>query len=182
MQRPGDPSREDGERRRRQPVFFTSSLAARDSERSKPWLVARRGGEVPEPEPAVERLFPQTGGDLPQYIYPSVAPDERSRVNPAEGRKADPNLKDSDVWAWLPPPLIHEGQKVQSNWLHDFLLNPYPIRPAVVLRMPKFNMSSEEASKLVNYFAAMDEAEYPYESDSRTQNHAQLRPAEVRRF
>jgi hypothetical protein len=29
--------------------------------------------------------------------------------------------------------------------------------------MPKFNMSSEEASHLVNYFAALDNANYPYE-------------------
>ena len=49
-----------------------------------------------------------------------------------------------------------KGRKVQTDWLHDFLLDPYPIRPAVVLRMPKFNMSSAEASKLANYFAAVD--------------------------
>jgi hypothetical protein len=52
--------------------------------------------------------------------------------------------------------------------LHNFLLDPFPIRPAVVLRMPKFNMSSEEASTLVHYFAAHDNAEYPYEFDSRS--------------
>ena len=51
-------------------------------------------------------------------------------------------------------PLIGEGAKVQTDWLHDFLLNPYPIRPAVFLRMPKFNMSSAEATALVDYFAA----------------------------
>jgi hypothetical protein len=52
---------------------------------------------------------------------------------------------------------------VQSDWLHDFLLEPYPIRPAVFLRMPKFNMTSAEATALVNYFAAVDNADYPYE-------------------
>ncbi len=52
---------------------------------------------------------------------------------------------------------------MQSAWLHDFLLEPYPIRPAVVLRMPKFNLSSDDATKLVNYFAAVDNAQYPYE-------------------
>ena len=56
---------------------------------------------------------------------------------------------------------MNEGNKVQTQWLHDFLLNPYPIRPAVVLRMPRFNMSSEEASQLANYFAAVDDAQYP---------------------
>src|SRR5690606_8645838 len=37
------------------------------------------------------------------------------------------------------------------------------IRPAVVMRMPNFHMSSEEAEKLVNYFAAMSDAEFPFE-------------------
>jgi len=73
------------------------------------------------------------------------------------------------VIAWVgtsvmfPPPLVREGDKVQPNWLHDFLLEPYPIRPAAFLRMPKFNMTSAEATDLVNYFAAHDNARYPYE-------------------
>ena len=54
-------------------------------------------------------------------------------------------------------------KKVQPNWLHDFLLDPYPIRPAVFLRMPRFNMTSGEATDLVNYFAARDSVKYPYD-------------------
>ena len=68
----------------------------------------------------------------------------------------------SEAYGWLPPPLIGEGNKVQTAWLHDFLLDPYPIRPAVFLRMPKFNMSSAEATALANYFAAVDNADFPY--------------------
>ena len=37
------------------------------------------------------------------------------------------------------------------------------IRPGAVMRMPKFNMSSAEATALVNYFGARDGASYPYE-------------------
>ncbi len=48
------------------------------------------------------------------------------------------------------------------------LLDPHLIRPAVVLRMPKFNMSSADATKLVNYFAAVDGVDYPYDFDPRT--------------
>jgi hypothetical protein len=33
--------------------------------------------------------------------------------------------------------------------------------------MPRFNMSSDEAAKLVNYFAAMDNPQYPYASSER---------------
>ena len=35
--------------------------------------------------------------------------------------------------------------------------------------MPKFNLSPDDASRLVNYFAAMDNAQYPYEFDPRRQ-------------
>jgi hypothetical protein len=53
-----------------------------------------------------------------------------------------------------PPPLHREGERVQPNWLFEFLRNPQPIRPMARLRMPRFNMSDGEARDLVNYFAA----------------------------
>jgi mono/diheme cytochrome c family protein len=55
----------------------------------------------------------------------------------------------------LPPPLAREGERVQPNWLYSFLLNPTIIRPQdyMALRMPKFNMSNEDARTLVDYFA-----------------------------
>jgi hypothetical protein len=40
------------------------------------------------------------------------------------------------------------------------------------MRMPKFNMSSAEATALANYFAAQDNAEYPYEYDPATSEQA----------
>src|SRR5690606_30353905 len=83
-------------------------------------------------------------------------------------QRTNPNAKASDAWGWVPPPLVGEGRKVQTQWLYDFMLDPYPIRPAVVLRMPRFNMSSAEAAALVNYFAAKDAVDYPYEFDPRT--------------
>jgi hypothetical protein len=52
---------------------------------------------------------------------------------------------------------------VQTDWLHGFLMDPYAIRPATVLRMPNFHMSSDEAAKLVDYFAAASGATFPYE-------------------
>ena len=85
----------------------------------------------------------------------------------AEEKKINPNVVATEAWGWLPPPLHHEGEKVQTDWLHDFLMDPTPIRPAVVLRMPNFHMSSDEASKLVDYFAAKTNAEFPYEYNER---------------
>ncbi len=67
------------------------------------------------------------------------------------------------AWSQVPPPLVREGMKVQPAWLHRFLLNPFEIRPAVVLRMPKFNMSKDEAEHLAAYFAAVDGVPYPYD-------------------
>jgi mono/diheme cytochrome c family protein len=61
----------------------------------------------------------------------------------------------------LPPPLIREGERVQPNWLYQFLLNPKAIRPQVILRMPRFNMSAEEATALTNSFAAVDRLNNP---------------------
>ena len=112
------------------------------------------------PAYTIRRQFAAEGGDLAIQLLPRVLEIE-SAVNPA--------AKGTETWSWVPPPLMGEGLKVQPDWLHDFLLNPYPIRPAVFLRMPKFNMSPEEASILVDYFAARDGAEFPYSYDPRTQ-------------
>ena len=102
--------------------------------------------------------YPARGGDLARLLFPVVIADEK---------QINPNVKADDAWGWLPPPLVGEGRKVQSGWLHKFLLNPQTIRPSAVLRMPKFNFYSSEAAALVNYFASVDGAEYPYVYDPR---------------
>ncbi len=61
----------------------------------------------------------------------------------------------------LPPPLHREGERVQPNWVYQFLLNPKTVRPEVVLNMPRFNMSHEEASALVDYFVAVEKLTNP---------------------
>jgi hypothetical protein len=123
----------------------------------KTWLVGSKNPLVPENR--VTAKFAGRGGDLGRWIYPAVVSDEQ---------KINPNAKAEEAWGWLPPPLVGEGKKVQTRWLHDFLLEPYPIRPAVVLRMPKFNMSSNDATAMVDFFAARDDAAAPYEFDART--------------
>lgn len=101
----------------------------------------------------LDRRYPSKEGVVTKYLLPEVTKLER---------EANPNASGAEAYGWLPPPLVGEGKKVQTGWLHDFLLDPYPIRPAVFLRMPRFNMSSEEATKLANYFAAVDGVSYPY--------------------
>jgi cytochrome c551/c552 len=108
--------------------------------------------------PAQGTAYSGHGGDLAKYLYPRVI---------AEEKKTNPTAVASEAWGWLPPPLHHEGDKVQTDWLHDFLMDPIALRPAVVMRMPNFNMSAEEAARLVNYFAAKSDAEFPYEYNNR---------------
>ena len=55
-----------------------------------------------------------------------------------------------------PPILIGQGERTQGEWLYKFLLNPDPIRKETVLRMPRFNMSPQEAKALVSYFAGVE--------------------------
>ncbi len=125
--------------------------------------LARQAGlqNILVPESRIVQRTQPFGGTLPRLAYPTVV---------AEEKKVNSNAKADEAWGWLPPPLVGEGRKVQTAWLHDFLLDPYAIRPAVVLRMPKFNMSSADATKLANYFAAVDGVEYPYDFDPRTSN------------
>lgn len=104
--------------------------------------------------PANGTAYPAWGGDLARYLFPKVI--ERAK-------ESNPQVNGKEAWGWLPPPLMNEGDKVQSDWLHGFLMDPGPLRPAVVMRMPNFKMSSDEAAKLADYFAAASDAPFPYQ-------------------
>jgi hypothetical protein len=123
-----------------------------------PWPVGGQNLFVPEEALRAGRVYPGKGGDLARLLFPVVIADEK---------QVNPNVKPDDAWGWVPPPLVGEGRKVQPAWLHRFLLNPHPIRPPSVLRMPKFHFGSAEAGKLVDYFAAVDGADAPYGFDPR---------------
>jgi len=51
----------------------------------------------------------------------------------------------------LAPDLTWEGSSVQRKWLEDFLRNPNTLRPALIRRMPKFNLKPEEITTLADY-------------------------------
>jgi mono/diheme cytochrome c family protein len=55
----------------------------------------------------------------------------------------------------LAPDLSFEGSRAQRQWLIDFLKNPQTLRPTLVLRMPQFNMSDNDASTLADYITAV---------------------------
>ncbi len=67
--------------------------------------------------------------------------------------------------ATIAPNLEGEGAKVQPEWLFSFLKSPISIRPWLTVRMPKFNLSDEDASSIVSYFSSLSDAKYPYEFD-----------------
>ena len=51
----------------------------------------------------------------------------------------------------MAPDLSREGSAVQRAWLLDFMRNPDTLRPALIRRMPKFNLSDEEIRGLSDY-------------------------------
>ena len=51
----------------------------------------------------------------------------------------------------MAPELTWEGSSVQRAWLVSFLQNPNTLRPALIRRMPKFNVTATEANTLADY-------------------------------
>ena len=51
----------------------------------------------------------------------------------------------------LAPDLTFEGSKVRKDWLKNYLEKPYAIRPYLVERMPRFNMTAQEAHIVAEY-------------------------------
>ena len=51
----------------------------------------------------------------------------------------------------MAPELTWEGSSVQRAWLVNFLKNPNTLRPALIRRMPRFNMTDSEANTLADY-------------------------------
>jgi len=103
------------------------------------------------PETRLANHTPAQTGQFAEWLVQRAMPDG-----------FDPKLFDT-AWQSGPPPLFHEGDKVQTDWLYRFLKDPGQIRYTIKLRMPRFNMSDDEARTLANYFAAADGAEYPYQ-------------------
>jgi mono/diheme cytochrome c family protein len=96
------------------------------------------------------------GGTFTELMVPYLQSKDRSKYPPDDPGQG----KTRGV---LPPPLVREGERVQPDWLYKFLLNPPAIRPQeyLILRMPKFNMSPEEARAIVNYFASVSRTTNP---------------------
>jgi cbb3-type cytochrome oxidase cytochrome c subunit len=60
-----------------------------------------------------------------------------------------------------PPSLRKEGERVNADWLFNFLLNVKPLRTWLEIRMPSFHITPQEAAVLVRWFKATAGAPYP---------------------
>ncbi len=111
------------------------------------------GADVVVPKARLTSVRPPWGGALARLLYPVVLD---------QARRSGASAAEVEAWGWVPPALVHEGAIVRPEWLFRYLLDPSVIRPAAVLRMPRFPLSAAEARKLTDYFAAVSGAEYPY--------------------
>ena len=55
----------------------------------------------------------------------------------------------------MAPDLTWEGSSVQRQWLIDFLHNPNTLRPSLIRRMPRFNLSDSDNKELTDYILAV---------------------------
>ena len=115
------------------------------------------GADVLVSEPQLVAKRPPLGGAFARLLFPWAL---------EEGRAAGATASELEGWGWVPPPLEREGRMVRPDWLYDYMLAPYQVRPAALLRMPDCNLSPVEAARLVDYFAASSGAEFPYTSNS----------------
>jgi cytochrome c2 len=54
----------------------------------------------------------------------------------------------------MAPDLTWEGSSVQRPWLTDFLHDPNTLRPSLIRRMPRFNLSESDNRELTDYILA----------------------------
>lgn len=102
---------------------------------------------------AAEEEEEEEGGDKPQ----AAAGKPRSPEQEAAAILAAHGLAYDELNG--PPWLRGEGAKVQHAWLHEFLQNVEVLRPWLKVRMPSFHLTNQQATALVQYFAASSRRE-----------------------
>ena len=85
----------------------------------------------------------------------------------------------------MAPELTWEGTSVQRAWLVNFLKNPNTLRPALIRRMPKFNVTDAEANTLADYIMTVYQTP-TFDRDEPVSDHdknaaARLNAAEIER-
>jgi len=55
----------------------------------------------------------------------------------------------------IPPRIVDEAERVQPQWLFQYINRPFAMRPWLKIRMPQFNISYEDKNLLIGYFASI---------------------------
>ena len=58
----------------------------------------------------------------------------------------------------MAPDLTYEGSAVERDWLYAFMKNPNTLRPALIRRMPKFNLTEAENKTISDYIISAYQA------------------------
>jgi len=101
----------------------------------------------------------------PEYIKDATQPDTPMIV----GRRifTEHNCAGchtiAGVGGKIGPELTREGEKVQADWLFNFLERPVRIRWWQDARMPNFSLSAQDATSLTQYLMELSNQPEPYE-------------------
>jgi len=67
---------------------------------------------------------------------------------------------------YVPPRLLGEGEKVQPQWIFQYLSMPVPMRPWLKMRMPNFSFPYQDVESLIEHFSTVatsrENARVPY--------------------
>jgi len=132
-------------------------LAEEDIKALRAFLSSRTDSKVP-----VKYLYRPPGEDRVVAGRRLVARYNCTGCHVVEGRGGDIRRLYQEQPTFAPPMLNGEGEKVQADWLFNFVKAPVPIRPWLQLRMPTFGLADEEANTVVGYFEALDHVQVPF--------------------
>ena len=132
-------------------------LAEDDIKALRAFLSSRTDSKVP-----VKYLYRPPGEDRIVAGRRLVARYNCTGCHVIEGRGGDIRRLYQEQPTLAPPILNGEGEKVQADWLFNFVKAPVPIRPWLQVRMPTFGLADEEANTVVGYFEALDRVQVPF--------------------
>ena len=103
-------------------------------------------------------LLSMTGPENTKQVADLVVPAKETEFHPAgefgklyERYKCYVCHRFNGYGGTLAPDLTYEGSRAQRQWIVNFLKNPSTLRPTLTVRMPQFNMSDHDASKIAEY-------------------------------
>lgn len=104
------------------------------------------GAELPLRRDWIVGEQPAWGGGWAAELYPHLLAAAHAR--------GENTATEQEALGWGPPPLVHARQSLRRGWTAGFLARPTTIRPATVLRMPRYALRVEEIDALAAYLTA----------------------------